>query len=115
MSGGKDEILHIEKEIESNSTEKTRQYLDQKWFGVKPVFGVASGGVYPSLVPKIIEFMGKDVVLQAGGGIHGHPLGTESGAKAMRQAVDAFLKKTSLKEYSKTHEELKLAIKKWGL
>jgi len=115
MSGGKDEILHIEKEIESDSTEKTKKYLEQKWFGVKPVFAVASGGVYPGLVPKIIKFMGKDVILQAGGGIHGHPLGTESGAKAMRQAVDTCLKKISLKEYSKTHGELKLAIKKWGL
>ena len=115
MSGGKDEILHIEKEIESDSTKKTKKYLAQKWFGVKPVFAVASGGVYPSLVPKIIEFMGNDIILQAGGGIHGHPLGTELGARAMRQAVDASLKNISLKEYSKTHEELKLAIKKWGL
>jgi ribulose 1,5-bisphosphate carboxylase large subunit-like protein len=32
----------------------------------------------------------------------------------MRQAVDASLKGISLKEYAKTHEELKEALKKWG-
>ena len=58
--------------------------------------------------------MGKDVVIQAGGGIHGHPRGTRIGAIAMRQAVDATLKKKSLKEYAKNHVELKEALDKWG-
>jgi len=31
----------------------------------------------------------------------------------MRQAVDATMKKISLSEYAKTHEELRLALKKW--
>ena len=31
----------------------------------------------------------------------------------MRQAVDAVMKKKSLKEYSKTHLELREALKKW--
>ena len=115
MTGGKDEVLHIEKEIESDFTKQTHKYLAQKWYGIKPVFGVASGGVYPSMLPKIIKFMGNDVVLQAGGGCHGHPKGTTAGAKAMRQAVDSALKNVSLKEYAKTHEELKEAIDKWGV
>lgn len=115
MVGGKDEVLHIEKEIESPFTKQTKRNLAQNWGKVKPVFGVASGGVYPSLVPKIIQFMGKDVVIQAGGGIHGHPAGTKAGAIAMRQAVDASLQKIPLKTYAKTHEELEVAIKKWGL
>ncbi len=114
MSGGKDEVLHIEEEIESEFTKETKEYLGQKWYGVKPVFGVASGGVYPGLVDKIIKFMGKDVVIQAGGGVHGHPWGTIAGAKAMRQAVDATLQGKTLKQYSKTHDELAEALKKWG-
>ncbi|MEN7982387.1 MAG: type III ribulose-bisphosphate carboxylase [Nanoarchaeota archaeon] len=113
MSGGKKEVLHIEKEMESEFTKKTKEHLAQKWYGVKTVFGVASGGVYPGIVNKIMNFMGKDVVIQAGGGVHGHPRGTICGAKAMRQAVDATLKKKSLKEYSKTHEELGEALEKW--
>ena len=114
MTGDKEEILHIEQEIESAFTKKTKKYLGQKWCGIKTVFGVASGGVYPGIVPKIMKFMGDDVVLQAGGGIHGHPKGTYAGAIAMRQAVDAVEKKKSLKEYSKTHEELREALEKWG-
>jgi len=115
MSGGKKEILHIEKEIESQYTKKTREYLSQKWWGMKPVFAVASGGVYPQLLPKIIKFMGNDVVIQAGGGIHWHPQGSQYGARAMRQAVDASLKNISLKKYSKTHQELKDALDKFGI
>ncbi len=114
MTGSKDEVLHIEQEMEQTFTKETRENLSQKWYHIKPVFGVASGGVHPGIVDKIIQFMGKDVVIQAGGGIHGHPDGTVKGAIAMRQAVDATMKKVSLKEYAKTHEELRKALKKWG-
>lgn len=114
MSGGKKEVLHIEKEMRQKSTKKTRENLSQKWYGVKPVLSVASGGVYPGIVDKIMNFMGNDVVIQAGGGVHGHPRGTVYGAKAMRQAVDATLKKKSLREYAKTHEELREALEKWN-
>lgn len=113
MAGEKDEILHIEKEIESEFTKKTKEYLNQKWHGVKPVLGVASGGIHPAMVPKIMKFMGNDIVIQAGGGIHGHPKGTEAGAEAMKQSIDAVMKKKSLKEYSKYHEELREALEKW--
>jgi len=52
-------------------------------------------------------------VIQAGGGIHGHTEGTVSGAKAMRQAVDATMRKISLKEYAATHKELRVALEIW--
>ena len=113
MSGGKKEVLHIEQEMESRFTKQTKEYLGQKWYGVKTVFGVASGGVHPGITDDIIKFMGNNVVIQAGGGVHGHPSGTIAGAKAMRQAVDATLKKISLKKYAKTHKELKEALGKW--
>lgn len=113
MSGNKKEVLHIEKEIESLFTKKNKKYLGQKWYKIKPIFGVASGGVHPKLVKNIIKIMGNDIILQAGGGIHGHPLGTKAGAKAMRQAVDVVIKKRFLKEYLKSHEELRLAFKEW--
>ena len=100
--------------MEQQETKQTHENLSQKWYGLKPVFAVASGGVHPGIVDKIIEFMGKDVVIQAGGGIHGHPDGTVKGAMAMRQAVDATMKGISLKEYSKTHEELRKALEKWS-
>ncbi|MGD6806369.1 MAG: type III ribulose-bisphosphate carboxylase [Candidatus Bathyarchaeia archaeon] len=80
---------------------------------LKPVLPVASGGLHPRLVPELIKTFGNDVVLQAGGGIHGHPSGTAAGAKAMRQAVDACLELRSLTEYAKSHRELAAALKQW--
>jgi ribulose-bisphosphate carboxylase large chain len=80
---------------------------------LKPVLPVASGGLHPRLVPALLQTFGNDVVLQAGGGIHGHPGGTVSGARAMRQAVDATLEIRTLAEYAKSHSELAAALKQW--
>ena len=57
-------------------------------FPQQRVFPVASGGLHPKSVPKLVKRMGKDIIIQAGGGIHGHPGGTIAGAKAMRAAVE---------------------------
>jgi ribulose-bisphosphate carboxylase large chain len=80
---------------------------------LKPVLPVASGGLHPRLVPALLETFGDDVVIQAGGGIHGHPDGTVAGAKAMRQAMDASLRRTPLEDYAKMHKELKAALEHW--
>ncbi len=82
--------------------------------GLRPVLPVASGGLHPRLVPALLKTFGNDVVLQAGGGIHGNPLGTVAGAKAMRQAVDATLEGKTLEEYAKTHKELQAALDTWS-
>ncbi|WP_455278413.1 type III ribulose-bisphosphate carboxylase [[Eubacterium] cellulosolvens] len=81
---------------------------------LKPVLPVASGGLHPGLVPALIDFFGKDFVIQAGGGIHGHQEGTIAGARALRQAVDATLKNVPLIEYANNHRELKIALQMWG-
>ena len=88
--------------------------LKMEMNGLKPVLPVASGGLHPGLVPALMEFFGKDFVIQAGGGIHGHREGTVAGAKAMRQAVDATLEGISLSEYAKTYRELEIALQMWG-
>ncbi len=80
---------------------------------LKPVLPVASGGLHPRLIPALIKTFGNDFVIQAGGGIHGHPQGTIAGAKAMRQAVDATLYGKTLEEYAKTHKELADALEQW--
>lgn len=101
MSETKDEVL------ENINALKTDMH------GINNVLPVASGGLYPSLVPDLMKFFGKDFVIQAGGGIHGHPNGTVCGATAMRQAVDATLQGVSLKDYAKTHNELQAALDLW--
>ncbi len=90
-------------------------FLKGNFFGLKSTFPVASGGVHPILVPINVQTLGKDIVIQAGGGIHGHPEGTRAGATAMRQAIDAVTNGISLEEYAKTHRELAIAIKHWGV
>jgi ribulose-bisphosphate carboxylase large chain len=87
--------------------------LKEEKDGLKLVLPVASGGLHPRLVPALIEFFGKDFAIQAGGGIHGHGDGTVSGAKAMRQAVDATLEGLPLSEYAETHRELEIALRMW--
>lgn len=89
------------------------QALKSDMANLKKVMPVASGGLHPSLVPALIDTFGRDFIIQAGGGIHGHPKGTTSGAIAMRQAVDAILVGESLDEYSRSHEELRIALKLW--
>lgn len=89
------------------------QACKMPFHGLKAVFPVASGGLHPRLVPALMETFGKDVVLQAGGGIHGHIKGTLAGATAMRQAVQAVIEGKTLEEYAQTHDELKVALKIW--
>jgi ribulose-bisphosphate carboxylase large chain len=83
-------------------------------YELKRVFPVASGGVYPGNVIPNLEGYGIDCIIQAGGGVHGHPGGTTAGARAMRQTVDAWMKGIPLKEYAKDHKELETALNYWG-
>ena len=69
--------------------------------GVMPAL---SCGMHPGLVEAINKRFGTEYMANVGGAMHGHPLGTKSGALAMRQAID-----------KKPNEEYKIAIEKWGL
>jgi ribulose-bisphosphate carboxylase large chain len=116
MEGAKREVLEINQVItESIIKGNNRSFLDQNWFGLKPVLPVASGGLSPLDVPDLINILGSDMVYQFGGGCHGHPDGTEAGAKAIRQAVEATLNGEKLINFARKHIELKKAMKKWGM
>jgi ribulose-bisphosphate carboxylase large chain len=112
--------LHVGTAV-GKMAETKEEVLDNKdacmkpLYGVKPVLPVASGGLHPGTVPKLVEIFGINTIIQAGGGIHGHPDGTKKGATAMRQAVDAALKKIPLEEYAKDHSELAKALQKWEI
>ena len=63
-----------------------------------------SCGMHPGLVNQVTELFGSvNYMATAGGAIHGHPDGTLSGAKAMRQVIDG--------NYG---SEYNIAIAKWG-
>lgn len=80
---------------------------------IKPVFPMASGGITPSMVPKVMKDLGADIVIGSGGGIHAHPKGPVAGARAFRQAIDATLQGRDLKEAAAEFEELRLALEAW--
>ncbi len=114
MDGSKVEIQEIEDEIEDSFVTKGKTHaLEQRWTGIKPVLAVCSGGLHPGHLPKLIKYMGSNIVCQFGGGCHGHPDGTEPGARAIRQALDATLKKKKLEVYAKGFPELARALQKF--
>ncbi len=113
MEGVKEEVEEIEEEIEKKTVKETKLKLSQDWGKIKPVMAVSSGGLHPRHVPFLIKHLGKDLVIQMGGGLHGNKLGTRLGAVAARQAIDAVMQKISLKEYAKTHFELKSTLDQW--
>lgn len=115
MHGGAKEVYNIEMEIEESIVhEKAGMHLlEQRWGSVKPVFAVASGGLHPGLTDKLVRILGKNIVIQMGGGLFGHPDGAIAGGRAVRQSIDAVMKHKTLKEYAKTHEELAAALRKW--
>ncbi|WP_010273760.1 2,3-diketo-5-methylthiopentyl-1-phosphate enolase [Paenibacillus senegalensis] len=79
-----------------------------------PSFPVPSAGIHPGLVPYILRDFGSEVIVNAGGGVHGHPMGAAAGGRAFRQAIEATQQGISLRAYSQQHQELKAAIETWG-
>ncbi|ATO48931.1 2,3-diketo-5-methylthiopentyl-1-phosphate enolase [Brevibacillus laterosporus] len=81
---------------------------------LQPAFPVPSAGIHPGLVPQLYADFGLDQVVNAGGGIHGHPLGATAGGRAFRAAIDASVNGISLTKAAADSEELRLALEKWG-
>ncbi len=101
MEGGK-EVLEI------------NNFLTREWFGLKKVLPVASGGLHPGLIPDLIKYLGKNMIFNFGGGIHGHPKGTYHGVKAVKESVEAVIHGEDWNKYVSTHPDLKIAMEKWG-
>jgi len=115
MYEGKKEVVAVGEEIEQKIVSESifKHRLQEDWHNLKPMLAVCSGGLSPDKVRPLIHDMGRDIIIQAGGGIHGHPRGTVAGAMALRQAVDAEMYGILPEEYAKGHKELAEALKKW--
>jgi len=101
----------------SSPEECARNYqeLVAPFYHIKGTFPMPAAGMYPGLLPVLMEEFGPNMIIPAGGGMLGHPMGYTAGAKAWRQAIDANMQDISLHEYAKDHGELKAAIDKWGI
>ncbi|WP_297501195.1 type III ribulose-bisphosphate carboxylase [Thermococcus sp.] len=117
LEGSKWEVIQYKKIITEDHYvpgENDVFHMEQKFYHMKPVFPTSSGGLHPGNIEPVIDALGKDIVLQLGGGTMGHPDGPKAGAMAVRQAIDAMMQGIPIDEYAKTHKELARALEKWG-
>lgn len=94
-----------------------RDALRDPWAGrLAAAWPGPSVGIHPGMVPRLLADYGRDVVINAGGGVHGHPQGAGAGARALRQAVDLALAGRPFHEpLPSGHPELEAAIAHWGM
>ena len=91
-------------------------YMMQMPLGnIRPVFAMPGGGTTPGHVEDIIRKFGNEVIIAAGGAIHGHPMGPAAGARAFRQAMEAAMTGISTAEAAEHHRELREACRLWGV
>ncbi|MBS1263615.1 MAG: Ribulose bisphosphate carboxylase [Methanonatronarchaeales archaeon] len=83
--------------------------LRERWL-LKSTLPVSSGGLHAGKVAANLDRLGEDVLILAGGGIHGHPGGTTAGARSMRQAMEVAAGDRELGE----SPEMKAALEKWS-
>lgn len=100
--------------LERSETLSIAESLTTESIALKKAFPVPSAGIHPGLTPVLFNDFGLDSVINAGGGIHGHPDGAAGGARAFRQAVDRVIKGEDFEDYADTHSELQKALELWG-
>ncbi len=88
--------------------------LRKDWGSLKPALPVSSGGLHPGLMPDVIRILGRDIMIQAGGGVMGHPDGPRAGAAAVRRAVEAVVAGETLEDAARDSPELRRALEHWG-
>ena len=90
------------------------KFFTQPWWNIKPMMYACSGGTTQLVVKNCVDTLGTDIILAAGGAVHGHPQGSEAGARSMRQAIDAAVEGIDIAEYAKDHPELQAMIERLG-
>ncbi len=93
---------------------KTAMNLSLPWGHLRPTMPICGGGVHPGMVQQLIDDLGTDIVLAAGGAVQGHPMGSAAGVRAMYQAVMAAVHAVPLDEAAGEHPELKAALEMFG-
>lgn len=114
LEASEEEVLTLRDKVVGKKYEGRRNTLPQDWFGKKDVLPVSSGGLHVGLLYPLLKMLGTDIIVQMGGGIWGHPMGGRAGAKALREAIDAYMSGSDLSDTTKASKELKAALEKWG-
>jgi 2,3-diketo-5-methylthiopentyl-1-phosphate enolase len=103
------QVCSVEEEL------RTSQTLRAPFHNIKRTWPMPAAGMYPGLVEVLIQEHGTDFIVPAGGGMLGHPMGYQAGAKAWRQAIDAVLAGMSLQEAAAKYDEFRAAAETWGI
>ena len=115
LESPREQVLALKDNLQRMVIKQSETLLGQDWRNINAVLPTCSGGLHPGLVPKLISAVGPDIIIQAGGGVWGHPDGGRAGASALRQAIDATLAGESLEDAARQHWELRRAIETWGV
>jgi ribulose-bisphosphate carboxylase large chain len=115
LESPREEVLALRDNLQKTEVNSGPASLGQDWGKTKSVFPTCSGGLHPGLIPELIKIVGPDIIIQAGGGVWGHPDGGKAGALALRQAIDAAIGSERLEDQARDHKELQRAIETWGL
>ncbi|HAM37390.1 MAG: Ribulose bisphosphate carboxylase, type III [candidate division WS6 bacterium GW2011_GWC2_36_7] len=102
--------------LQLDITPASSMTLGQNWYGMKPVWHVASGGLHPGTIPEVLHQLGEDIIIQTGGGVLGHPWGIEAGVEAVIQAKDVVLGRGNMEQWIVEHPDTALAkaAHHWG-
>jgi len=110
------EAERIRDVLQLDETPATKLSLGQKWYGMKPVWHTASGGLHAGTVPEVLKRLGEDIIIQCGGGSLGHPDGIEAGVEAIVQARDIVMNKLDVNKWleENPNSALARAAEHWG-
>jgi ribulose-bisphosphate carboxylase large chain len=114
LEASKEEVVGLRDKVYLDKSGGMGWNLSQDWYGKKALLPVSSGGLHVGLLYPLLDLLGTDIVVQMGGGIWGHPGGGKAGSKALRDAIDGYLRGVSLEECAEKSPELRVALKKWG-
>jgi len=102
-------VVGSEGEIRSRARALTSEVKN-----LKMMIPILSGGMHPGNIEWNIKHTGRNVIVQAGSGVIGHPDGPRAGGKAMRDVVEGLMKGQTTLEASRKSKELQRALEKWG-
>ncbi len=108
-------ISHGKIPIRQEAYVKIAMALQDDFAGKKPAWPMPGGGTHAGMTELMVDELGKDVILGCGAAVHAHPMGTQAGARSLRQAVEAANEGIPIKEAAAKFKELGAAIDLWGV
>lgn len=94
---------------------RSAQSMLSEFNGMKNTYPSPAAGLYPGLVPQVMNDIGEDVMLGAGAAMHAHPDGLAAGVLALSEAAEAWKLDIPLEKYAETHPALAASLKIWGV